>query len=131
MSKIKKLTILHMNKMARKRGGKCLSNSYINAHSKLLWQCAKGHQWLAMPNNIQQGKWCPFCSGHVRLTVDEMHKIAKAHGGKCISNTYVNTQTKLLWECRHGHRWEATPNNIRRGKWCPICAGNIKSKERR
>lgn len=115
-----------MNKIARKQGGKCLSSSYINAHSKLLWQCAKGHKWLAKPNNIQQGKWCPFCAGHLRLTIYQMKEIAKQHGGKCLSESYVNSQTRLLWKCEHGHRWKATPSNIKRGKWCPVCAGNTR-----
>jgi hypothetical protein len=122
----KRLTLQSMNELAKVRGGKCLSDTYLSAHSKLLWQCAEGHQWLAKSNNIQQGKWCPFCAGHQRLTIDEMRKIGETHGGKCLSSIYVNNLTKLLWECRHGHRWEATPNNIKRGKWCPICAGNTR-----
>jgi hypothetical protein len=68
---------------AKVRGGKCLRNNYVSAHSKLLWQSAKGHQWLAIPNNIQQGTWRPFCAGQKRLTIDEMREIATAHGGKC------------------------------------------------
>jgi hypothetical protein len=122
----RKLTLESMNKLAKLRRGKCLSKKYVNAHSKLLWQCVKGHQWLAIPNNIQQGTWCPFCGGWNRLTIDEMRKIAAARGGKCLSKKYVNNLNKLLWECRHGHLWEATPANIKRGKWCPICAGRTR-----
>ncbi|MCP4898302.1 MAG: hypothetical protein GY906_15115, partial [bacterium] len=40
-------------------------------------------------------------------------------GGKCLSDTYINTHTKLLWECKQGHQWEAKPSNIKSGRWCP------------
>jgi len=51
-----------MIELAKKRNGECLSTEYINAHTKLLWKCADGHEWEAKPNNIQQGKWCPICA---------------------------------------------------------------------
>jgi hypothetical protein len=115
-----------MKKLAKVRGGKCLSTVYVNAHSKLLWQCEKGHQWQATPNKIQQGRWCRKCGGNKKLTIHEMHHLAESRNGKCLSSTYINSQTNLLWECKEGHRWEATPNNIKRGEWCPLCAGNIR-----
>ncbi|MFH1520520.1 MAG: hypothetical protein ABID61_02655, partial [Candidatus Micrarchaeota archaeon] len=57
-----KLTIQNMKILAEKRGGKCLSNNYYDAHSKLTWQCNDGHVWEANSNKIQQGRWCPICS---------------------------------------------------------------------
>jgi hypothetical protein len=33
----------------------------------------------------------------------EMHKIAFAKGGKCLSHYYVNNKIKLLWQCEKGH----------------------------
>jgi hypothetical protein len=50
-----------MRGIARKRNGKCLSTEYKNAHTKLKWECSLGHQWKALPCNISQGKWCPYC----------------------------------------------------------------------
>ena len=55
-------TIKDMRKLAAQRNGWCLSEEYINAKTKLLWQCEKGHQWMARPTRIQQGTWCPICS---------------------------------------------------------------------
>jgi len=51
-------------------------------------------------------------------------------GGKCLSDTYVNNQTKLLLECAEGHQWEAAPNSIKNGSWCPHCARIAKKGER-
>jgi len=120
---VKRLTLKDMQMLARKRGGKCLSQEYINANSKLLWECGKGHQWKAKPNNIKsQGQWCPECSGKKKLTLKEMQTIARKRGGKCLAEEYGNSYTKLLWECKEGHRWRTNPHNIKRGSWCPKCS---------
>lgn len=58
---MKKLTIEKMQEIAKIRDGKCLSVQYENAHTKLKWQCSVGHEWEAIPCNISQGKWCPYC----------------------------------------------------------------------
>jgi len=49
--------------IAARHGGVCLSPHYVNAHTKLWWQCKQGHQWLMKPNQIQQGCWCVKCKG--------------------------------------------------------------------
>jgi hypothetical protein len=121
----RKLTISDMRSLARSRGGRCLSDAYVHAHTKLTWQCAHSHTWEAKPNNIQQGGWCPVCGGTMRLTLNDMLAIARERKGKCLSRRYVNNRTNLSWECQHGHRWKASPQNIRAGKWCPSCAGNL------
>ena len=118
---MKKLTIEEMQKIAEERGGKCLSSTYVISHRKLLWECAEGHQWEAIPNSIKIGSWCPHCAGIAKATIEEMRSIAEEHGGKCLSSTYVTTYRKLLWECAEGHQWEAIPKNVKRGSWCPKC----------
>lgn len=57
----KRKTIEDMNALASRKGGKCLSQEYTTAHTKLQWQCANGHIWFAVPNKIQQGRWCLSC----------------------------------------------------------------------
>jgi hypothetical protein len=126
----KPLTIEQMQKIAKSHGGKCLSNEYINARTKLLWECTKGHRWMQVSDKIKQGTWCLKCSSR-KSTINEMQKIAKVRGGECLSDVYVNAQSKLLWECAHGHRWEAAPNNITRGRWCPVCAATTRGKRQR
>ncbi len=54
-------TIEDMRELADGRGGKCLSDKYVNAHTKLEWQCKDGHIWGASPTNVKQGKWCKSC----------------------------------------------------------------------
>ena len=62
----RRLTILEMEKIAKERGGHCLSKDYVNANSHLLWECGKGHQWSAIPNSVKRGSWCPVCAKEKR-----------------------------------------------------------------
>jgi len=119
----RRLSIQEMRRIAKSRGGKCLSTKYIDSVTKLLWQCSRGHKWEAVPANVKFGTWCPYCAGNIRLTISDMKDIAKKQGGRCISKVYKNSYTKLLWACREGHRWEAMPMNIKAGSWCPVCVG--------
>ena len=117
-----------MHKLATKRGGKCRSDKYIDSKTKLRWECAEGHAWEAKPNDIKSsGSWCPQCSGKAKLTIEQMHTIAAVKGGKCLSKKYDNNYTKLQWECAEGDAWEATPNSVKKGSWCPECARSRRS----
>ena len=113
-----------MQALAKNRGGKCLSEKYGNNKTKLQWECAEGHKWLAAPDKIKNSKqWCPICSlNQKKSTIDDMRKLAKNLGGKCFSDNYTNTRTRLLWECAEGHTWKAKPNSIVNGRWCPECS---------
>ena len=55
-------TIQEMQELARSRDGKCLSKEYVNANTKLLWECTEGHRWKATPGHIKAGQWCPYCA---------------------------------------------------------------------
>lgn len=118
----KKLTIEEMQEIAKKRGGECLSDTYVNYYFKLRWKCNKGHKWLTSPDSVKQGSWCPTCAGKAPLTIKQMHIIAKKRNGKCLSEKYKNADTKLSWKCKNGHEWQASPSSIKRGRWCPKCA---------
>lgn len=119
-----KVTIEQLKGIAISRGGKCLSNQYKNAHTKLEWQCKHGHSWVATPDKVKRGTWCPTCNKPEKGTFKEMQKIALSRNGTCLSEGYINTDTKLRWRCEHGHEWEATPYKVKQqGTWCPTCAG--------
>lgn len=61
-NKLRKYSIEDMIELAARKGGKCLSTRYIEAHSKLEWECSQSHVWYASPNSIRRGSWCPQCS---------------------------------------------------------------------
>ena len=110
-----------MQQIAESRGGECLSKKYINNHSRLTWQCKDGHIWKATPNNVKSGSWCSTCIGKAIGTIGQMRALAKEHGGKCLSKTYLNNSVKLSWQCKEGHVWQTTPKSIKKGSWCPVC----------
>ena len=120
-------TIKEMKEIAKKRKGKCLSIKYINNRTNLEWECDKGHQWKATPISIKNhSSWCPECLNN-KGTIEEMQEIAKKRGGRCLSILYVNSKSKLIWECKMGHQWQAIPSNVKNmGTWCPKCRKKTK-----
>lgn len=108
-------------KIAIDRGGRLLSDTYINNVTKLFWECSKGHQWYAMGVTVKNaGTWCPYCAGHHK-TMADMHALAAKRDGKCLSKKYVNSTTKLKWQCSKGHIWKTAPVNVASNNWCPVC----------
>ncbi len=126
----KRINIQQIQQLAKVKGGLCLSDTFHNQNTKLLWQCKKGHQWYSKAGSVRNlGIWCPVCAGNLPLTIEQMQEIAIQKGGKCLSGEYINSKTKLIWQCKKGHRWEASPFSIKtRKSWCPVCAGNQPGK---
>ncbi|ACC74283.1 hypothetical protein Bphy_5200 [Paraburkholderia phymatum STM815] len=111
-----RLSLGDMQAMAQARGGRCLSTEYRNTQTKLRWQCGEGHIWEAAPAGLRTyGSWCPQCAfDRLRLKIGDMQVIARGRGGECLSERYVNNETKLRWRCAKGHEWDAKPMQIRR-----------------
>jgi len=113
--------------LAEDKGGKCLSSEYINNSTKLTWLCENKHEWSAAAGSIQQGRWCPVCAGKMPpdMALNDLRQVAHLRGGQCLSDRYSGAKNKLRWRCRAGHEWSAAPDSVRRGTWCPHCAGNL------
>jgi hypothetical protein len=136
----RKLELADLRKLARERGGRCLSRHYVNGRTPLLWECAFGHRWKAAAEQVKgglhkKGTWCPKCYDQRRTfrprgTVEEMQVLARSRGGIFLSRNYLGSRARHAWECALGHRWRAVSGNIKRGNWCPVCAGNRKSSLR-
>ena len=123
-----------MNKIAMKRGGRCLSETYIDSKTKLQFECEYGHKWYAIPMNIKLGTWCPTCATrdgilYPKGTLEDMQRIARERHGECLSNEYIRSKFKLKWRCEFGHVWNTTPTLIKQGHWCPRCAIERRSKK--
>ena len=124
----KKDALSELAKLAVKRGGLLLSTKYRDAHGKLQWRCAKGHEWKAIADGVKRGGWCPVCSGRVPLTLKDMQIAAARYGGKCLSSHYENIDSPLRWRCAEGHEWEADPYPVRSGHWCPVCSQGVSER---
>lgn len=126
-----RLGIKVSRELAKKRNGKCISTEYHNGHTKMLWECVEGHTWYATTSSVRAGSWCKICSRKkageaLKLTINEMRQVAFERDGKCLSNKYIDSKTKLLWECSEGHTWYSTPMSVKKGSWCPTCSGVVK-----
>ena len=110
----------------KSKDGKCLSTEYNNAQqSRIHVECKFGHRWYARPQGLKKGAWCRKCYGTAKSTLEEIKELAKVRGGKCLSDYYINDMSNMIWLCSENHTWSATPNNIKRGKWCPTCSKGI------
>ncbi|GMK40566.1 hypothetical protein PCCS19_36220 [Paenibacillus sp. CCS19] len=123
----RRFTIEDAQNIAAIRGGYCLSDSYINCKSQLLWKCTEGHEWVSTFDNISSGSWCKACAGLEGNTIEDAQKLAEQRNGKCLSSVLKNSKEKLAWVCAEGHRWDASYGNIHKGTWCPTCAGTVKN----
>jgi len=45
--------------------------------------------------------------GQAPGTVEGMQTLVLRHNGRCLSSTYRDTNTKLLWQCDQGHTWKS------------------------
>lgn len=111
-----------MRRLAERRGGKCLSDIYVNLKTKLDWQCAAGHRWRSVSHNVRNGAWCPVCAGNAPGTLEQMKAIASSRGGQCLAKAYLNSMARIPWRCAVGHRWLAAPASVKAGSWCRRCA---------
>ena len=60
--RVRPQTIADMQLLAKTRGRECLTKQYVNASTKLLWICGKGHEFWTKPSRIRQDTWCPVCA---------------------------------------------------------------------
>jgi hypothetical protein len=125
-----KLTLEECQELAISRGGECLSTEYINAHTHMQWKCKENHTWIANINNVKHANtWCPTCSGHNKLSLEECQKLAISREGECLSTEYINNQTHMEWKCKEGHTWSAVFNSVKQGySWCPYCSKSRSEK---
>lgn len=126
----RRLSLCEVQAVALLRGGSLVSTEYKDSHTPLVWKCAEGHFWKAKLRNIRNGgTWCPECARQrKKLTMDDMHQLARSKGGQCLSSEYISEYVKLKWRCKEGHEFLLEPNNMRRkpngarkSSWCKIC----------
>lgn len=118
----KKLTLKILRKYAVQQKGRCLATYYQNSQAKVQWECKRKHLWMAVSSSVLQGHWCPECAGQKKYTVTDLRHLAEKEKGVCLSIKYKGAHRKVRWMCNKGHKWNATPHNIRSGSWCPKCS---------
>ena len=112
-----------LKEVVAKKGGKCLSEEYLDKKTKLEFQCKEGHVWRTKPHTIVKcNSWCPTCHfNSTRSNINDVIKFIESKGGKLLTKEYKNCSQKLKVECGKGHVWEVIYNSLDRGTWCPTC----------
>lgn len=116
-----------VKKIAKSKGGKCLSKEYKSNKIKLHFQCKYGHEWDASAGKILIGRWCPKCAGTQKKTIEDMKQLAKKYNGSCLSVKYISTRTPLTWECKFGHKFMRAPAEVKGKSFCTKCSGYEKN----
>jgi len=119
-----------------KTGYTLVSTEYVNAHTKLLIQCDKGHYLEMIYNNFQQGKRCPECNvlnqkEKLKLNINDIKmQIESVKGYKLLSNEYENAYSKLKIQCPKNHRFKMSYKSFYYNESrCPECnKENVTSK---
>lgn len=138
-AKVAPLTMSRIREIVEKRGGKIVEGPKEirrNTQNPIIVACSKGHSWETKVKYLAAGNWCPMCSNRLKGTIEGLQTLAKSRGGKCISPEYLGGLVKHQWECSEGHRWWATPGQVkgsvnRKGSWCRECwRKSLKGKKR-
>lgn len=131
MSRLKTERIEEAKQYANTHGGECISIVYLGAHKKLAWRCRDGHEWEStFTNVVTLASWCRVCCGKAPRTLADAQQYAREMGGECLSATYENNHTPLLWRCEKGHEWTAPLVARSTKSWCPKCSYVTRGKAR-
>ena len=96
---------------------------YWKQQSKTLFQCSKGHTWIASADNVLRKSGCPTCADN-RITKDEFIKRLSKRNNITMIGSYVDYNTDTTFQCEKGHTWITNPvfiNGGTRGNGCAIC----------
>ncbi|WP_155274257.1 hypothetical protein [Pseudomonas chlororaphis] len=122
-------SLARLREVAAERGGRCLATAYAGSNHPYRFRCAAGHEWEALGGDVLRRTWCPECARLRKVEgyrhLDGLERLlgkAAAHGGRCLSDTYLGAQALYRFRCSQGHEWEAPGKRILRGGWCLKCA---------
>jgi len=115
-----------------------IDNVAPKSHKKAWFRCTQGHEWQNTVCRITNSHWCPYCSNQRVLKgyndLESWCKDDKSGIGKAILNGWsdendfkpcdvmVNTNKKIWFQCKRGHKWNTYISVIKKGCWCPYCS---------
>lgn len=113
-------------------GGKVLSKEFINSRQPLEVKCEKEHVFTTVITSLCKGSFCGYCSPESKeYTIDQINNIVKEkYEGKSLSEKYINSKTKMEFQCKQGHIFLKTMDEIiSLGDWCTRCSHKNSGKE--
>lgn len=109
-------------------------NVHMNCNRKYWFACSCGHEIHLAPGTIvSQDVWCGYCAGK-RLCEGVCQMCADMsfashpratfwHERNAVTprDVFRRAPAKYWFRCAAGHEFEAAPDNVSGGKWCPKC----------
>lgn len=102
--------------------GLLMIGEYLGNKIKTEFQCSNGHTWKVTPASIMRGISCSHCYGN-KLLSKELINERLIDSGITMIDEYINSRTKITFQCANSHQWLSRPDSIMGGKGCPVCAG--------
>jgi len=110
-------------------------NYSAGSNKKVLWVCAKNHQYSCSVNNRTNGAGCPYCAGKkpylgetdlATIRPDLLSEWDFSKNKKKPGDYTSGADQKVWWICQEGHSWMAKVRDRTRtdrpGSGCPKCA---------
>jgi hypothetical protein len=118
------------------------------SHKAIWWRCEKRHEWQSTPQRRARGDGCPVCARETAGSRVRAWRLRKA--GRSLADAYPNllaewdyannavaptdlapkSNVRAHWECRFGHKWEATVvNRTHNLSGCPFCTSQTSRLE--
>lgn len=114
-----------LQKYCEDNDGKLLSTEWITAKTRYVFKCKNPDHpvFESTADALYSGNhWCPYCCGRRGDFEYEIREIIESKNGELLSE-YINAGTYVRVKCKeHNYEWDILPNNIKKGRWCPICS---------
>jgi hypothetical protein len=120
-----KLNIEYIRSEFERYGYTLLSEEYTGSKNKLYYRCTYDHEHSTVWDSWKQGKRCPTCAD-IKLTYEFVKQSFESCGYTLISKEYINSGSRLNYECPKGHKHSIVWDNWKQGSRCLTCAGNVK-----
>jgi hypothetical protein len=112
-----------VSKAVNKLGYELIKHDYQNKYSKILIkhkQCATVFETTY--HKLTHNGACPTCKIGARPNIEEAKTLAAAKQGTVLGFAEKHSYNST-WKCKEGHEWKAKWSSVKRGSWCPYCAG--------
>jgi hypothetical protein len=131
-------SIEYVKNKIKEGGDTLLSDTYINAHTKLHIQCCKCKMvYISCYNRYQQGNRCKKCSDKekgfkLRNSFDDVKKYIEDKGDCLISEQYTTAKEKLKIKCQNcSEVYKMSYTAFKGGSRCQKCANKIRGSKKR
>ena len=107
---------------------------FKSSGKKFKFNCTCGHEFESSLANINNDRWCPFCSNQKLCQNVECKSCFEKSFSSHERSIYWSEENKLTqrevfkssgkkfkFNCICGHEFESSLNSINKGTWCPIC----------